>query len=568
LAPKINFSGWDCTSNLASYLCNRRALKDAVECLYKVRISKDYRAVADGKNWPKDYTPEERQQIIEAGKSDALWCWRLWNDFSSKWPEMEQKLSNTTIDQGMRGVQIDTDLLNNYIMQSHEMKANTEKIIPWIEDAESEDWDEFTVKPTSTKCISEQCRRVGIPCAPVKSDDEEEYEAWETLYSPQHPWIKAVSSWRSINKLYQTFVTMKSRVRPDGTMPFALKYFGGHTGRWSGDAKINMQNQRRKPILCNEHGLLETDEARIDAALAEKTLPDWVKYSIDFRHLIVPRPSKKMIVSDLSQIEPRVLAWLGGNWPLLDLMRGNMSVYEAFARTSMGFTGDRLDKKSAFYKMLKIQVLGLGYGAGWLKFIAIAAGNGVDLCEGEPEFTEETDAYTGEVFKVPGYGSNSRRIVAEFREKNPRITGLWKAMDDSFKRSIGEDFSVQLPSGRRLRYDSVRAAIRIDKNKRTGKPERRTVYTADVGGIRKPFYGGKLVENVTQATARDVFGWQLVNMVDRGWPSLFTCHDENILEVDADVTAKDVEEEMSKCPPWMPGLPVSAEASEVAHYQK
>ena len=82
------------------------------------------------------------------------------------------------------------------------------------------------------------------------------------------------------------------------------------------------------------------------------------------------------------------------------------------------------------------------------------------------------------------------------------------------------------------------------------------------------FYGGKLVENLVQATARDIFAGPLLDMEDAGWTNLFSSHDEAILEVDPDVTPKMVEDAMSKTPEWMPGLPVAAEAKEVAHYCK
>lgn len=575
LAPKFNILSWSCTANLSSYLCNRRSLKDAVEHLFQYRVSKSYRLVADGKHWPKDYTEEERQQVMEAGRSDSLWCWRIWDKFSPQWPEVERRLSNMTVEQGMRGVQIDRELLDQYLYQSHEMLMTTEKEIPWISEAEDDDssWDEFNVKPTSAKCIAEQCRRAKIPACPTRSDDEEAYLEWENTYAPTNRWIYAVSAWRSINKLFRTLQTIKARLRDDGSLPFSLKYGGSHTLRWSGDARVNLQNQRKRPIICNSDGLMEANERRILEAIDAKQdtgkYPDWVRYALDFRALIIPRPGKKMIVSDLSQIEPRVLAWLVGDWDFLKRVAAGDSPYVAHARASMGFTGEKMDKQSDLYKLAKARILGLGYQCGWEKFIVMAMDLArYDVTKDDPEWIEEKNPFTGEVKKVSGYGFNSKRIVKEFRDQNPKIVAMWAALDDAFRRSVGDDFILTLPNGRKMRYDKVKGGVKIVVNKETGLPQRQYEYSANADGRYKHFYGGKLTENLVQAVARDVFGEQLVAMEDRGWPNLFHVHDEVILEVDQSVTARDVEVEMSRCPDWLPGCPIAAEAKEVSHYCK
>lgn len=571
LAPRIQFADWQCSANLCAYLANRRSLAAAAEHLLKVKLDKDPRDNANGKHW-EDFSETEKSAMLDYARADAVRCWELWNKFSPQWPEWERKLSNLTIEQGLHGVGINADLLNTYILQTHEMKLSTEKLLPWLESEWDED-DEFNTKPTSTKCVAEQCRRVGIPAPPAVTKEPEEFELWEATYAPAHPWIQALSSWRSINKLVKTFSTMKSRIRPDGTMPFSLRYCGAHTKRWSGEAQLNFQNMRKKPVLKNEAGLMETDEIKIDAALKTRaetgSFPEWVKADVDFRRLIVPRPGKKLVISDLAAIEPRVLAHLCGNTALLDLIAGGMNLYEAYGRSVLGYTGEKVDKNGADYKLWKASILGLGYGAGAPKFLVMAKTlAGIDLSIGDPEWITEENPLTGEVKKVPGYGQNARRIVAEFRSRNPSIPALWKKLDEALHRSIGHDLVLTLPSGNKLTYEKVRAETRMEPHPETKKPRRKTVWTAEIGGRRMITWGSRLVENLVQATARDVLADQMVAIAERGWRILFSAHDELVLEVDNTVSASDVEREMSRTPDWLKPCPIAAVAHEATHYGK
>lgn len=573
-APQIAIPAWHCTANLTAYLCNRRSLDFAVEYLFKVKLSKVSREDANNKHWPADYSPQAQTEMLEYARRDAFWCWKIWDTHAHRWPEFERKLSMLTINQGKRGVQIDVALLNDYLVKMHEMLTNTEQQIPWIANSDDEVWDDFSAKPTSTKNIAEQCRLTGIPCCPVKSDDEEAYLEWENTYAPSNPWIHAVSAWRSVNKLYKTLQTVKERLRPDGTMPFALKYFGAHTGRWSGDARVNMQNMRKIPILCNEHGLMEQNEKReVEAVKAKKKTkqwPGWVRYSVDFRNLIIARPGKHLITSDLSQIEPRTEAWLCGDTAMLDLLATGMTPYEAHARTTMNWKGGVLkDEDENLYALAKARVLALGFQAGWEKFIAMALTlAGLDITENDPEWEVAPNENCPE--GVPGYGMFARKVVTEFRAQNPKIQGIWNKLDSAFKQSIGGDFIMTLPSGREMRYEKVRCETRVEPDPKTKQPRRKSVFTADVGGRRFQYYGGKLTENIVQSTARDVFAMHLLAIEDKydTGAVLFSVHDEAVTELDLSVTAGDIQRIMSECPDWMPGLPVAAEAKQVACYQK
>jgi DNA polymerase len=458
------------------------------------------------------------------------------------------------------------------------MLKATENLIPWIKDIDDESWDTIGVarKPTSTKMIAEQCRKSRIPCPPVKShfdDGDERYEKWVNAYIKTNPWIAALTTWRSIGKVHKTFLKMKGRLFGD-TMPFGLKFWGAHTGRWSGDAGLNMQNLRRDPILADENSLMVTNEAVLQTAYQhfEKlgVWPEWVRFIIDIRKLIIPREGKKMIICDLSQIEARVTRWFAGDHAMLDMIRGGLSIYEAHARTYGGWTEGPgvLKKNKDLYALYKARELALGFGCGPDKFITMAKTlAGLDITKDDPEWIENHNSMTGKVTKVSGYGRRSKLEVADYRAKNLGVVNFWNQLNDGLRRSVGEDMELALPSGRSLNYYGVRRSMKIVKNEE-GKPEKRWEITAEVGGDREHYYGGKLAENMVQATARDVFGEHLLALGDADMDVLFTAHDEAVLEVDLDRTTGDVEQLMSRAPDWLPGCPIGCEAQEVSHYKK
>ena len=231
----------------------------------------------------------------------------------------------------------------------------------------------------------------------------------------------------------------------------------------------------------------------------------------------------------------------------------------------MGYTGPKLEKSNPLRDLCKIRELALGYGCGWEKLIVQAKEDyGMDLTKDDPEWIETEDG------KISGWGTGSKKIVADYREQNKQITGIWNKLDDMFKRSIDSDFFMRLPSGRRMRYERVRCEFRIEPDKETGKPKRKTVFTCGIGDRRVMTYGGKLTENLVQATAREVFGFHLLSLMDKISPDcvLFSAHDEAITEVDKSITANDVEAIMSECPEWLKGCPIAADAKEVPCYQK
>lgn len=579
--PRVNFASWNCTANMTAFLCNRRSLKDAALFLLGIEMSKDARGAMLNRHWADVRDTPLGTEFREYAARDARICWDIWDKFNHRWPEFEQELSILTIEQCMFGCQIDTVKLDEYLDSSKKLLFELEKKLPWIE-AEG-------AKPTSTKAIAQACRAAGIPCPPVKSrDGEEAYVEWEKNYQTKYSWIGAVSQWRSLNKFIGTLETLKVRLRPDGTFSYGLKYFGAHTGRWSGDAGINVQNLKRDPILIDKDFNLRLDDASIDEynkLKDEGKTPDWLgttnwgradvapdvfEHTYDIRSLFCARPGKKLVLCDLAQIEPRVLAWLAGHERLLTAIRAGFGVYEAAAVATGKYNGPKggFKKLKALYQAQKAQTLALGYGCGWERYIEAAYTLArYDVCK-----NDEIDPKTGE--KI--YGSAAKKEVTDFRQDNKEIPDLWAALDKAFRDSIDSDFVMELPTGRVMTYRNVQ---RRRKNKTVEwlNPEtkmvekkivERWVYTAEIDGRRYELYGGLLTENITQAVAREVFAFLMLELAKAGIRVLFSVHDEVVCEVDMDYDPKLIETAMSVTPEWLPGCPIGAEAKVSQHYLK
>ncbi len=293
---------WHCSANLAVYLQAPRNLKDAARQLLGLKLNKEVRRSMRDHEWDSLF-PEEREVWRNYAKEDAAACLQLWNTFSHRWPEKERQLSRHTIESGMRGVAVDLDRVEDGIRRLQKVIWEAEENIPWAEDDPS----------LSTAALANACRMAGIPVPPATAEDNPKCRRWEEQYGHRFPWVNAMRTVRKANKALKILVAVKQRVRPNGTMPFSLKYFGAAaTGRWSGDSGLNMQN-----------------------------LPREETYGVNLRECFVPRPGKKFIIADLSQIEPRIAYWVAEDHAFLDLLRSGYDLYEAHARATMGYNDPR-----------------------------------------------------------------------------------------------------------------------------------------------------------------------------------------------------------------------------------
>ena len=494
---------WCCTADMCAYFGYPRSLAGAVGYLFGLKPDKSVRDKMKGRKF-NELNAADNQELLHYAIDDAKLCLRLWTELSPRYPWAEQVLSTHTAMMGWDGLPMDVDGLDRGISHVGDQIWNAEQSIPWTEDS-----------PTlSPKALAAECRKVGIEPPKSLAKDSEECAAWEDRYGEQYPWINAMRTYRRCNALKKKMETMRSRIKDDGRMAFGLKFFGGHTGRWSGDSGANLQN-----------------------------LPRGEMFGVNLRNLIKCQPGRTFVVCDLAQIEPRVLAWLAGDEKLLESLRNGFGVYTAFARANNLWQGetDSLKKDdAALYQFCKASVLGLGYMVGPNKFTLMA-----------PQLTGGAFAPTL---------AEAETIVAEYRRRNTAVTGLWKRLEAAIRRSVMKDLTIDLPSGRTMTWRKVTS---IGGN--TCETMRGGRY------VRSKVYAGMITENITQATARDVLAWQMLELLKLGHDIVLHVHDEIVIECDesaAEAVKATMIEVMSTTPPWLPGLVLGAEADITPVYTK
>lgn len=452
-----------------------------------------------------DLAHEDRKRVSDYALDDARLCLKIAQALS--WPSMERFISRQTRQLGFRGIRVDLPAARASLTQLFEIKETAAKLLPWV--AEAED-PEKIVTPLSLQKLRETCRKSGIPAPSSLAQDAEECRVWEDHYGTRFPWVGAMRDWRRSNIIYRKIETLLSRTF-DETFYFSLKYFGAHTGRFAGTDRFNMQN-----------------------------LPRASFFGVDLRKLLVPRPGKVMVCLDLAQIEPRTLMTLIGDRESLQAVRAGISVYEIHAQRTMSWSGNELKKEDArLYALAKARVLSLGYGCGASRFKLMAK----TYCD-----LDLTD-------------DESFAVVSQFRRSNPAIVGLWRDLDNALKWSAqkGEDYAIELPNGRRLTYRQPHFV----------EGSRSVSACVAFGDAPRKFYGGKLLENLVQAVARDIFVEAVLHRLEQvGYEILFHVHDEVVLECDPDVDTREIENIVAQPLPWFAECPLAGEAKVTRHYVK
>lgn len=451
---------------------------------------------------------EKRDQLLEYCLNDSRWCLKIWQDWNHLWPDSERWLSEHTRKMSVRGVPVNAGKLESGIRQLRGKVHESLITIPWTESSED--------TPLSTQKFSEWCRSIHVVPPGSMAMNNVECDNWITYHKTAAPKavevLLAMRQYRRCNMLLEKLEAMHTRMKPDGFMAYGLKYGGAHTLRDSGDGGVNMQN-------------LPSDEL----------------FGVNLRGMIEAPPGFVFISSDLSQIEPRVVRWLIRDERTLEYLRSGMDPYEAYARAVIGYNDPRplKDVDPRLRWLCKQAELSLCYGVGASRLQAAANAGGVEMSHAKAQME-----------------------VSKYRASNPGILALWNRLLSDMKSSHGGDYHITLPSGRKLHYWSVECNGRDVK---AAVPKWASLQETN-------FFGGKLLENVVQAAARDVF-MNCVQLIEGRYqlPVLLRVHDEVLTlapESQAEEHRRIVEWCMSSPPSWAPDLPVHAEAKIMKVYEK
>ena len=342
----------------------------------------------------------------------------------------------------------------------------------------------------------------------------------------------------------------------DGRAHGLFQFNGANrTGRFAGRG-IQLQNlpQNHIATLDEARDLVKLGCFDMIGALYGNT-PDILSQLI--RTMLIPKEGCEFIVADFSAIEARVLAWLAGEQWRLDAFQRGEDIYCASASAMFGVPVVKHGINGELRQKGKVAELACGYGGGAGALISMGA---LDMGLKEDELPD---------------------IISSWRDANPEIVKFWYAVEkaaiettkDHADRTVGRvgfQFSantlwIVLPSDRRLAY--IKPQLQPNRFGRMALTFERLGMNNK--WTRGETYSGKLTENITQATARDLLVEAMYRMEQAGLDIVGHVHDEVILEVPkGSITVEDVCAIMNQNPAWADGLPLSSAGYTGNYYFK
>ena len=459
----------------------------------------------------EDFSADHLARYGEYCRNDVALTYKLFSAMSHQFPSAELKLIDLTIRMFSEPVlQLDVQVLERHMREVKIAKASALGM-----------YDRDTLM--SNPKFADVLRTFGVepPMKISPATGRETYafsktdEDFKALLDHPMPHVAALVSARLGTKstIEETRTERFIGISQRGSLPVPLRYYAAHTGRWGGDDKLNLQNLPRISSL---------------------------------KYAIIPPDGYVILDSDSSQIEARTVAWLAGQDDLVDAFEAGQDVYKIMASAIYGKSVGDVTKDERFVG--KTTILGAGYGMGPVRFRDQLKTFGVTISEDE-----------------------SRHIINTYRTAYPKIPEFWRtagvaleAVMNNQSFAFGRDDvllvdgrnGIKLPNGLYIKYPNLRY------KETDGKTE--MVYNTKRGRaiIDTRIYGGKVTENVCQALARIVIGYQML-FVAKKYKVVMTVHDAIAcvaLEDEADRALEYVEMCMKLRPEWASDLPLNCEA--------
>lgn len=559
LGETLNPESWYCTDVQAAELSLPASLADVGSVLGLER-----QKMTEGKELIKYFCVPCKPTKINGNRTRNLPChdadkWDKFKKYCVRDVEVEraiaQKLKNYLISESEhdlyvldqkindRGVLVDLQLANEAIKMNNLQTAAAKEQAYSLTGLEN---------PNSVAQLKEWLSENGVEIDSLaKKDvkalaDETDGDVQEMLK------LRLLMAKTSVKK----YEAVARSVCNDNRVRGLLRFYGANrTGRWSGNI-LQPQNlpQNHLPDLTLARDIVKRGDFELLDMLFGN-VPNVLSELI--RTVLIPKTNHRFIVADFSAIEARVLSWIAGETWRIDTFRNGGDIYCASASQMFKVPVEKHGVNGHLRQKGKIAELACGYGG------SVGALKSMGALEmGIPE--EELQG-----------------LINDWRSANGHIVKLWYEVGNSTMKAIREKTTVplgrlsfiykggilfiHLPSGRRLSYIKPR----IGTNRFGGDSiEYMGISASKKWGVLETF-GGKLVENIVQAIARDLLAYALINTANAGYDIVFHVHDEIICEVpDGQGSVDELCKIMSKCSDWASGLPLDADGYECEYYRK
>jgi len=376
--------------------------------------------------------------------------------------------------------------------------------------------------------------------------------------------VKEVLSLRKKSSKSSTkkYVAMLNCACNDDRVRGLFQFYGANrTGRWAGRL-VQLQNLPQNHIkdLEQARSLIASGDYEL-AAMFYDDISNVLSQLI--RTTFIAKKECTFAVADFSAIEARVIAWLANEKWRLDVFETHGKIYEASASMMFNVPIESVTKGSELRDKGKISELALGY-QGALGALRQMGGEKMGLTDMEMD-----------------------RIVKLWRKKNPSIVKLWYEVNEAAIRAVktrkpviltkfrnlkfyfdGDALTIELPSGRKLFYQQATTT--------TNRFGQESVKYKGLDQMTKKWwwidsYGGKFVENIVQAIARDLLAYSMQQLDKAGFSIVMHVHDEVVAEVDKSKGEELLEQMcdiMGAEVPWALGLPLKADGYITDFYKK